>query len=88
MPIEEIQAVMTESEKRKGLVANALSTQFKTKDWSHLRVSPNSPLATTVIEDKIIDMLLFVTFRYMKNFETWRTKRLQEIRRQKEEAAR
>lgn len=79
MPVEEINAVLTESEKRKGLVGNALSTTFKTKDWSQLRVSPNSPLATTVIDDRVIDMLLFLTFRYMKYFNTWKAKRVAEL---------
>jgi hypothetical protein len=47
-------------------------------DSSKLRVSPNSPLATQVVEDKVIDMLLFLTFRYIKNFQTWKNKQIQE----------
>ena len=47
-------------------------------DASKLRVSPNSPLAAQIIEDKVIDMLLFVTFRYIKNFETWKNKQINE----------
>jgi hypothetical protein len=44
-----------------------------------MRVSPNSPLASQVIEDKIIDMLIFITLRYMKNFKQWKNKKLKEI---------
>lgn len=62
---------MTETEKRKGVTAHMTA---KGVDASKLRVSPNSPLAAQIIEDKVIDMLLFITFRYIKNFETWKTK--------------
>jgi len=44
-----------------------------------MRVSPNSPLASQVIEDKVIDMLIFITLRYMKNFKLWKNKKLKEI---------
>jgi hypothetical protein len=33
-----------------------------------------------VIEDKVVDMLLFVTLRYLKNFGTWKQKKLREIK--------
>ena len=56
---------MTETEKRKGITAHMAS---KNVDASKLRVAPNSPLAAQVIEDKVIDMLLFLTFRFIKNF--------------------
>ena len=49
------------------------------RDSSTLRVSPNSPVAAQVVEDKVIDMLLFVTFRFMKHFEVYKQKRLAEI---------
>jgi len=62
---------MTESEKRKGISAQMAS---KGVDASKLRVCPNSPLAAQVIEDKVIDMLLFLTFRYIKNFQSWKNK--------------
>jgi hypothetical protein len=45
MPIDEINQVLTENEKRKGLLESTLRTQFKDKNFSQLRVSPNSPLA-------------------------------------------
>lgn len=68
LPIEEINDVLTEKEKRKGLMQSALDQAAKNRDSSTLRVSPNSPLAAQVIEDKVIDMLLFITFRFMKHF--------------------
>ena len=49
------------------------------RDVSTLRVSPNSPVAAQIMEDKVIDMLLFLTFRFMKNFAAYKEKRLQEI---------
>ena len=45
LPIEEINEVLTEKEKRKGLMANALEQAAKNRDSSTLRVSPNSPVA-------------------------------------------
>jgi len=41
-----------------------------------MRVSPNSPLAAQIVEDKVIDMLIFLTFRYTKVFNQYKTKRL------------
>lgn len=69
MPIEQINSVLSTSEKRKGLVANALNTTLKGKDFSDLRASPNSPLAAQIVTDNVIDMLLFLTFRFLKNFD-------------------
>lgn len=40
---------------------------------------PNSSLAAQVIDDKVIDMLLFITFRHMKHFAGWKAKRMAEI---------
>jgi hypothetical protein len=57
-------------------------SQFKGKDFSQMRVSPNSPLAAQIIEDKVIDMLIFLTFRYTKAFNEWRNKRLTEINKE------
>ena len=71
--------MLTEKEKRKGLMASTLEKAAKSKDTSTLRVSPNSPVAAKIIEDKVIDMLLFITFRHMKHFQTYKEKRLQEI---------
>lgn len=79
MPIEEINSVLTENERRKGILESTLKTQFKDKNFSQLRVSPNSPIAAQVIEDKVVDMLLFVTLRYLKNFNVWKQKKLKEL---------
>jgi hypothetical protein len=45
-------------------------------------VSPNSPLAAQIIEDKVIDMLIFLTFRYTKVFSEWRSKKLSDINKE------
>jgi len=79
MPIQQINSVLTDAEKRKGLVANALSTTLKGKDMKDLACSPNSPLAAQIVEDHVIDMLLFLTFRFMKNFEQWKNKKIAEV---------
>ena len=78
-PIDEINSVLTEHEKRKGLVGSTIRRVGKTRDTSTLRVSPNSPLATQLIEDQVVDMLLFITFRYLDNFAAWKQKKLTEI---------
>jgi hypothetical protein len=67
---------MTESEKRKGITAHMAS---KGVDASKLRVAPNSPLAAQVIEDKVIDMLLFLTFRFIKHFSVWKQRQINEM---------
>ena len=72
LPLDEINDVLTESEKRKGTIGNLMNKFFKKKDSSTLRVSPNSPIAAQIIEDKVIDMLIFLTLRYMKSFETYK----------------
>lgn len=43
-------------------------------------MSPNSPLAAFIVEEKVIDMLLFITFRYLKNFKKWKEIRLKELK--------
>jgi hypothetical protein len=47
---------------------------LKGKDYSRLKVSPNAPLAVQIVEDKVIDMLIFLTFRFTKAFDTWKNK--------------
>ena len=79
LPIDEINDVLTEKEKRKGLMAGTLEKAARSRDTSTLRVSPNSPLAAQLIEDRVVDMLLFVTFRYLKHFSSWKAKKLVEI---------
>lgn len=74
LPLEEINDVLTEEEKRRALLDPERSAAFRGKDFSQLRVSPNSPLAAQVIEDRVVDMLIFLTFRYTKAFNTWKSK--------------
>lgn len=52
--------VLTETEKQSH--PHALTS----KSDSKMKVSPNSPVAWTVIEDKVIDMLLFLSLRHFK----------------------
>lgn len=33
-----------------------------------------------IVEEKVIDMLLVITFRYMKNFKKWKEIRLKELK--------
>ena len=74
LPLEEINEVLTQEEKRRALADPERSAAFKGKDYSQLRVSPNSPLAAQVVEDRVIDMLIFLTFRYTKAFADWKHK--------------
>lgn len=37
-------------------------------------MSPNAPLVRQVFEDKVLDMLLFLTLRYMKQSDIARNK--------------
>lgn len=59
--------------------SSMIKQQFPGKDYQQMRVSPNSPLAAQIIEDKVFDMLIFLTFRYTKVFNEWKQKRLTEI---------
>lgn len=70
LPLDLINDVLTEEEKRKSLQmgSNLIKKQFSDKDFSTMRVSPNSPLSAQIIEDKVIDMLIFLTLRYTKIF--------------------
>jgi len=79
LPIDEINEVLTENEKRKGIMSNLLNKAYQNKDTSTLSVSPNTPVAVQVIEDKVIDMLIFLTLRYMKNFHVYKQKKLDQI---------
>lgn len=72
LPLEELNLIMTEKEKKRGIVDRLASQGV---DARKLRVSPNAPLAAQLIEDKVIDMLLFLTFRFIKNYKTWNSKR-------------
>jgi len=73
MPLDLINEVLTEDEKRKAILQTGNPDLFKQKDYSKMRVSPNSPLAAQVIEDKIIDMLIFLTLRFFKAFNERKT---------------
>jgi len=79
LPLDQINDVLTEDEKRKGLTKSKTMERYQGKDFSQLRVSPNSPLAAQIIEDKIIDMLIFITLRYFKGFNSWKQNRLRDI---------
>lgn len=75
-PIDEINEVLTDEERRKG---TSILKAAQRKDQSSLRVCPNSSLAAQVVDDKVIDMLLFLTFRHMKHFASWKAKAIAEI---------
>lgn len=60
-------------------MAGTLAKAAKNRDTSAYAVSPNMPLAAQVIQDKIIDMLLFLTFRFMKHFDAYKEKRLAQL---------
>lgn len=74
LPLDDINEVLTAKERRKIFMDPQRGDLLKGKDYSKLRVSPNSPLAAQIIEDKVIDMLIFLTFRYTKAFATWKSK--------------
>jgi serine/threonine protein kinase len=65
----EIDSLLPMDEKRRALPDDK-SALFKGKDYTGLRVSPNSPLTAQLVEDKVVDMLIFLTFRYTKAFNT------------------
>jgi len=79
LPLDDINAVLTEKEKRRALLDPQRSAVLKGKDFSRLSVSPNSPLAAQVIEDRVVDMLIFLTFRYTKAFEARKLKASHEV---------
>jgi len=79
LPLDDINAVLTDKEKRLALLDPQRSAELKGKDFSRLSVSPNSPLAAQVIEDRVVDMLIFLTFRYTKAFEAWKLKASHEV---------
>jgi hypothetical protein len=66
LPLDEINDVLTEGEKRRALADPARAAILSGKDFTRHRVSPNSPLAAQVIKDKVIDMLMFLAFRFTK----------------------
>lgn len=74
LPLDEINDVLTEEEKRRTQLDPERSAAFRGKDTSELGVSPNSPLAAQVVEDQVVNMLIFLTFRYTKAFGEWKHK--------------
>lgn len=64
MPIHDIEMQLTEEEIRKGVIMRTLKRNYAGMDHKNLPVAPNSPLANTLIRDKVIDMLLFLTLRF------------------------
>lgn len=77
-PLEELNEILTDEERRRALEDPVRAKFFKGKDSDQLRVSPNSPLAAQIVEDKVIDMLIFMTFRFTKAFEKWKARGMQE----------
>ena len=71
--------MLTDKEKRKGLMASNLEKAARSKEMNSLQVSPNMPIAAQVMNDRVIDMLLFLTFRFMKHFESYKEKRLAQL---------
>ena len=84
LPLDLINDVLTEEEKRKSLLFNTsqIKDQFKNKDFSKMRVSPNSPLAAQIVEDRVVDMLIFLTFRHTKVFNEYKNKRIKDINKE------
>jgi hypothetical protein len=59
--------VMSEEERRRALANPATAKLLKGKEQSSVRLSQHQ-----IIEDKVIDMLIFLTFRFTKAFERWK----------------
>ena len=75
LPLAEINEMLPEDEKRRALADPERQALFRGKDgFKNLRVSPNSPLAAQIVEDKVVDMLIFLTFRYTKAFAAFKRK--------------
>ena len=74
LPLDDINEVLTAKERRRMYGMGGKSDFLKNKDNQGYRVSPNSPLAAQIIEDRVVDMLLFLTFRYTKAFAEWKAK--------------
>lgn len=72
VPIEQINDVLTETEKKR----NLLKLDSK-KDAQSLSVSPNTPLAAQLIQDKVLDMLILVTLRHFKAFNEWKREKIE-----------
>jgi len=66
---EKINQILTEEERRRVTMDPERAKTLNGKNYGSLRVSPNSPLAAQVVEDRVIDMLIFLTFRFSKVFE-------------------
>jgi len=64
MPVGDIEQVLTEEEMRKGIIMRTLKRNYAGMDHMQLPVAQNSPLATKLIKDKVIDMLLFLILRF------------------------
>jgi len=74
MPINDIEMQLSEEEVRKGVIMRTLKRNYAGMDHKNLPVAPNSPLAVKLIKDKVIDMLLFLTLRFQKQFNLRKTK--------------
>jgi hypothetical protein len=81
MPLDEIDSLITMREKRRGLVDNAMAS-LKGKDTGDYSISPNAPLAAQMMKEHVIDMLLFLTFRYLRNFGEYKAKRVAKVNKE------
>lgn len=59
LPLEELNDVLTITEK--DMLKRKRDNQQK-----YMKVSPNAPLAKQLVEDKVVDMLIFLTLRHYK----------------------
>lgn len=83
MPLDEINSLVSLREKRRGLVDNAMN-RLKGKETGDYSVSPNAPLAAQVVKEYVVDMMLFITFRYLRNFDQHKAKRVAAVNKETE----
>jgi hypothetical protein len=76
--LQKVNEVIAERQKKQGLEDN-IPNYLKGKETHDYSITPNGPLAAQVIKEHVVDMLMFICFRYMENFEAYRTKRIAEV---------
>jgi hypothetical protein len=81
MPLEEINSLVTMREKRRGLVDNAMNN-LRGKETGDYSISPNAPLAAQIVKEHVVDMLLFITFRHLRNFGEYKAKRVAQVNKE------
>jgi hypothetical protein len=62
--LQRVNEVVAERQKKQGLDDN-IPNYLKGMETHDYSISPNGPLAAQVIKEHVVDMLLFVCFRYM-----------------------